>query len=127
MSRILEHLQYHQRHQWLEDLGDGRYRLGITDPGQARLGAVVYVELPAPERSLEASELCGVLESVKAASDLSAAVAGDALERNEPLGDHPEWINSDPYGRGWLLILRSRAGLSELLDAAAYAALVEGQ
>ena len=48
-------------------------------------------------------------------------------QRNEPLGDHPEWLNSDPYGRGWLLILQSRAGLSEMLDAAAYAALVEGQ
>ncbi|WP_291511667.1 glycine cleavage system protein GcvH [Acidithiobacillus sp.] len=128
MSTIPEHLRYSTTHEWVEDLGSGRYRVGITDHAQELLGDLVYVELPEPGRGVQSGVTCGVLESVKAASDLIAPLTGVVAERNEALGEHPEWLNEDPYGRAWLLVLEAvPAATAELLDAAAYGRLIEGQ
>ncbi|MGC9128828.1 MAG: glycine cleavage system protein GcvH, partial [Acidithiobacillus sp.] len=128
VSTIPEHLRYSTTHEWVEDLGSGRYRVGITDHAQELLGDLVYVELPELGRGVQSGVTCGVLESVKAASDLIAPLTGVVAERNEALGEHPEWLNEDPYGRAWLLVLEAApAATAELLDAAAYGRLIEGQ
>jgi len=128
VSTIPEPLRYTPTHEWVEDLGAGRYRVGITDHAQELLGDLVYVELPEPGRSVQSGATCGVLESVKAASDLFAPLTGVVVERNEELSEHPEWLNADPYGRAWLLVLEAQPGATaELLDAAGYRHLVEGQ
>ncbi|MBU2791777.1 glycine cleavage system protein GcvH [Acidithiobacillus caldus] len=128
MSTIPEQLRYSETHEWVEDLGSGRYRVGITHHAQELLGDLVYVELPESGREVQAGTSCGVLESVKAASDLFAPLTGVVVERNEALSEHPEWLNEDPYGRAWLMVLEAPPGsIAELLDAAAYRRLIEGQ
>jgi glycine cleavage system H protein len=99
--------------------------LGITDYAQDQLGDIVFVELPAPGRALAAGEAFGVVESIKAVSDLYAPVAGEVLAVNEALAEHPEQVNADPYGAGWLIRLRLAQPLDEstLLSAEAYRAL----
>jgi glycine cleavage system H protein len=107
-------------HEWV----DAGSRVGITDYAQAQLGDVIFLELPEVGRTLTAGERFGVIESVKAASDLYSPVGGRVIEVNTALVDAPEKVNSDPYGDGWLLRLEDvdEAG-AELLDATAYAAL----
>jgi len=107
-------------HEWV----DAGSRVGITDYAQAQLGDVIFLELPEVGRTLTAGERFGVIESVKAASDLYSPVGGRVVEVNTSLVDAPEKVNSDPYGDGWLLRLEDvdEAG-AELLDAPAYAAL----
>jgi glycine cleavage system H protein len=104
---------------------DGQVTVGITDHAQELLGDMVFVELPEIDRSLEQGEECSVVESVKAASDVYAPLAGTVVAVNENLADTPELINEDPYGDGWMFRLQlSDAGqLDELLDADAYAAV----
>lgn len=127
MSRVPETLRYSTTHEWLRDEGGGVLRLGITDHAQALLGDLVFVELPQVGRVLAAGAECGVVESVKAASDLYAPLAGTVIEVNDALGATPELINQDPYGKGWILRLKIEdpAGLTTLLDAAQYQALVD--
>ena len=118
---------YTKSHEWL--VVDGKtVTVGITDFAQSQLGDVVFLELPNAGRKLEAGESFGVVESVKAASDLYAPVAGAVSEVNESLNANPEQVNSDPYGTGWLIRIRLEGAPGEgLLDEAAYRALTEGQ
>jgi len=88
---------------------------------------VIYVELPAVGQKLEAGGRLGVVESVKAASDLYSPVSGDVTAVNDELKDHPEYVNQDPYGKGWLIKLQNVKESGRLLDQQAYDALVEGQ
>jgi glycine cleavage system H protein len=113
-------------HEWVT-VADGIATVGITDYAQAQLGDVVFLELPAIGRMLEVGDSFGVIESVKAASDLYSPVAGSVIEVNEVLGASPETVNQDPLGSGWLVKLRLNGDPSEgLLDEAGYKALIEG-
>jgi len=115
-------LRYASTHEWVEDV-DGGVRIGITDFAQAQLGDVIFLDLPEVGRSLKAGERFGVIESVKAASDLYAPVGGTVAEVNSALTDAPEKVNSDPYGEGWMLRLEQVEGGDDLLDEAAYSKL----
>jgi glycine cleavage system H protein len=118
---------YTETHEWVT-VEDGIATIGITDFAQGQLGDVVFLELPSIGRALETGDTLGVIESVKAASDLYSPVAGSVLEVNEGLHDGPEQVNQDPYGTGWLIKVRLNGDLSEgLLDEAGYRALTEGQ
>ena len=126
MNKIPETLRYSDTHEWVEDLGGGRYRVGITDHAQELLGDLVYVEVPGVGKAIHSGEVCGVLESVKAAADLYAPVNGTVMERHDGLGDNPQWLNEDPYGQGWIMVVEADAAAwAGLLDAAAYAKLTE--
>jgi glycine cleavage system H protein len=116
---------YTKSHEWLTV--DGKtVTVGITDFAQSQLGDVVFLELPTPGRKLTARESFGVVESVKAASDLYSPVAGRIAAVNDKLSAHPELVNSDPYGEGWILKLELTGELpSDLLDEAAYKKVAE--
>jgi glycine cleavage system H protein len=117
--------RYTKTHEWVAV--DGKHAtIGITDYAQSQLGDVVFLELPKPGRKLDARETFGVVESVKAASDLFAPVAGRITEVNDKLSSKPELINSDPYGDGWILKLELAGDLpADLLDEAAYKKVTE--
>ena len=123
---IPQDCRYARTDEWIRSEGES-VRLGISDYAQSELSDVVYVDLPAVGRALTAGESCGVVESVKAVSDLIAPVTGEVSEVNLELEEHPEWINEDPYGRGWILCLRSLAGpdATDLLSPDAYRKFVE--
>jgi glycine cleavage system H protein len=112
--------RYTKSHEWLTV--DGKTAtVGITDFAQSQLGDVVFLELPAPGRKLSVHESFGVVESVKAASDLYSPVAGRITAVNDKLAAHPELINSDPYGDGWILKVELAGELPvDLMDEAAY-------
>ncbi len=116
---------YTKSHEWLTVEGKSA-TVGITDFAQAQLGDVVFLELPNPGRKLETGESFGVVESVKAASDLYAPVAGRVAAVNDKLAGKPELINSDPYGDGWILKLDLSGELpSDLMDEDAYKKFAE--
>jgi glycine cleavage system H protein len=117
-------LRYTKEHEWVRVDGDVA-TVGITQHAADQLGDIVFVELPEPGRLLTQFATFGVVESVKAVSDLFAPVAGEVLEGNASLLATPEVVNSDPYGAGWMLRIRlSDPGqMEQLLDAAAYEAL----
>lgn len=129
MSTIPANLRYTESHEWVQDNGDGTVTLGITDHAQEALGDVVFVELPETGRELNAGEEFGVIESVKAASDLYAPLAGEVVEINDSLEDAPETVNESPYEAGWILKLKlaDASALEALLDADAYARLAEAE
>ena len=117
--------RYSESHEWVTVDGDTA-TVGITDYAQAQLGDVVFLELPRSGQRITAGESFGVIESVKAASDLYAPVTGTIVEVNERLGQSPELVNSDPTGEGWLLKVKVEGELPEgLLDDAAYQKLTE--
>lgn len=118
---------YTESHEWVTlDLEVAT--VGITDYAQSQLGDVVFLELPSVGKELEAGDTLGVIESVKAASDLYSPVAGSVIEVNEGLSDSPEKVNQDPYGEGWLIKVRLNGDLSEgLLDEAGYQSLIGEQ
>lgn len=118
-------LKYTAEHEWVR-IADGRAVVGITDYAQAQLGDVVYVELPKVGASLGAGKAFGVVESVKAVSDLYSPLGAKVLEINQALIDKPETVNSDPYGEGWMVVLdlEGAVGVDALLDAEAYQALI---
>ncbi len=120
-------LKYTKSHEWIRDNGDGTITIGITDHAQELLGDVVYVELPEIESELTEEESCGVIESVKAASDMYAPLAGTVTEVNEELDSEPELINSAPFGEGWIFTMKlnNTDDMDTLLDANAYEALVQ--
>ena len=122
MSEIPDHLKYTKDHEWIVETDDGTALVGITDHAQEALGDLVFVELPEMRRDVESGDVCAVVESVKAASDVYSPVAGNIAEVNVALDDSPELVNSDPYGEGWLFRLTpaSPRDLEELLDAEAY-------
>ena len=122
MSEIIDNLKYTKSHEWVKDNGDGTVNIGITDHAQELLGDIVYVELPEIDAEFGAEDAVGVVESVKAASDIYAPLPGKIVAVNETLDDTPEFVNSDPYGEGWIysLQLDSVDDLKELMDAEAY-------
>ena len=123
MSDIPADLKYIASHEWVRVEGDGTVTVGVTDHAQDALGDVVYVELPEIDLVLSAGDEAGVVESVKAASDIYTPLSGTVIAVNSTLEDAPEQVNSDPYGDGWFFKLRlADAGeLDELLDADGYA------
>lgn len=127
MSNIPADLKYTKSHEWLKLGTDGTAIVGITDHAQDQLGDMVYVEVPDAGRSLKAGEACAVVESVKAASDVYAPVAGEVIEGNAGLADAPEAVNQDPYGSGWLLKMKLAGDASGLMDAAAYQAFLASE
>lgn len=124
---VPEDLRYSSDHEWVR-AEDGRLRLGITDYAQDALGDVVFVEVPEVGRTVEAGESFGEVESTKSVSDVYAPVSGTVVEVNADLADHPERLNEDPYGDGWIAIIEpaDADAVAELLEPAAYRALVEG-
>ena len=118
-------LRYTRDHEWVRFDGE-EATVGITQYAADQLGDILFVELPDVGRTLEAARPFGVVESVKAVSDLFAPLAGEVSATNDALGNGPELVNSDPYGEGWMIKLRigSDADLDDLLDADAYDALV---
>jgi len=102
MNDLPEDLQYSVNHTWVEVQSDGSMRVGITDFAQEQLGDVVFVELPEVGRTYAADEECGLVESVKSASDIYCPVSGEIMAVNEDIEENPEKINTDPYGDGWL-------------------------
>ena len=125
MSNVPANLRYAKSHEWLKLEGDGTATIGITDYAQASLGDITYVQLPKVGAALKAGEVFGVVESVKAASDLYAPVAGSVTAVNDALNNAPETVNSAPYDGGWMLKLKlaSPSDAAGMLDAAAYTKL----
>jgi glycine cleavage system H protein len=122
MSNVPGDLRYAKSHEWLKLESDGTATVGITDYAQNSLGDITYVQLPKAGAALKAGETFGVVESVKAASDLYAPVAGTVTATNPALETAPETLNTDPYGQGWMLKLKlaNPADVASLLDAAGY-------
>jgi glycine cleavage system H protein len=122
-------LKYTTSHEWVRLDGGDVATIGITDHAQTALGDVVFVELPEVGREVGANEACAVVESVKAASDVYAPVAGRVVEANERLADDPGLVNRDPTGEGWFykLEIADAAALDELMDEAGYQRFVESQ
>lgn len=116
-----ENLKYSKEHEWILLDGD-KATVGITDFAQSELGEIVFVDVPSEGETLDKDEVFGSIEAVKTVSDLMMPVAGEVLELNEELEESPELVNSDPYGKGWIVkISVSDANqLDDLLDAAAY-------
>jgi len=119
--------KYGKEHEWVR-LEGGLATVGISDYAQDQLGDIVYVELPPLGEILTQFEPFGVVESVKAASDLYAPLSGEVLEVNEELSDHPEFVNQDPYGRGWMIRIEpsDTSELDNLLTAEEYEEYLEG-
>lgn len=124
---VPDDLRYSVDHEWVRVEGDV-VRIGITDYAQDALGDVVFVDLPLVGAAVEAGDSLSEIESTKAVSDVYAPVAGDVVEANAALVDTPELLNRDPYGDGWICLLRpsAAAALPDLLDATAYRTLIEG-
>lgn len=125
MSNVPGNLKYTEEHEWVKVEGDVIV-IGITDHAQSALGDVVFLELPEAGRALNKGKAFGVVESVKAVSDLYAPVDGDVVEVNSALVQGPEAVNKDPYGGAWMLKVKPKraADLDALLDAASYTALL---
>ncbi len=119
-------LKYTKSHEWVRQESDGTLSVGITHHAQDLLGDMVFVEAPTVGRVLAAGEECAVVESVKAASDVYAPVAGEVVAVNDAVEASPESINQDPYG-AWMFKLKPSGDLSGLMDAAAYQAHVESE
>ena len=121
---VPQDLRYTKEHEWVRLEGDIAIA-GITDFAAEQLGDIVFVELPEAGRTVAQFAAIGVIESVKAVSDLFAPIGGEVVESNAELSGAPELLNSDPYGKGWLLRIKIAAAdqLDKLLDAAAYEAL----
>ncbi|MGN6085390.1 glycine cleavage system protein GcvH [Trinickia sp.] len=125
MSNVPADLKYTDEHEWVRTEADGTVSVGITDHAQATLGDIVFLELPEVGKDIKAGDAVGVVESVKAASDIYAPVTGQIVAVNEAIVDTPDEVNSDAYG-AWLfkVKLADPASIGSLLDAAAYEKLV---
>ncbi len=127
MSEAPNELKYSKSHEWVRVNDDGTVTVGITDHAQELLGDLVYVEVPEPGSQLEAEQACAVVESVKAASDVYAPLAGTVVAVNETLADSPEVVNRDAYGDGWIMRLKpaDSDALNELMDSSEYQEFIE--
>ncbi len=123
-----QEFRYSKDHEWIRVEGE-RGRVGITDYAQKQLGDVVFLELPALGRALEAGEQFGTVESVKAVSELFAPAAGEVVAVNDALVAKPETINKDPHGAAWMIEIKvtNSASLARLMDATAYQAFVDSE
>jgi glycine cleavage system H protein len=118
-------LKYTKNHEFIKPLGDGTAVVGITSYAQEALGDVVFVDLPEVGATFGSGDEFGTVESVKTVSEIFMPSAGEILAVNEELEAHPEFVNEDAFGRGWMVKVKLTGALSaELLDATAYAALV---
>ncbi len=130
MSNVPADLRYTKSHEWVRTLGDGTVEIGITDHAQHALGDLVFVEVPEVRRAVKAGEPCAVVESVKAASDVYAPIAGEITAGNPRLAAEPEIVNADPYGEGWLMRLKPAPGAlaaAALLSAADYQQVLDAE
>jgi len=127
MSEIPSELKYAATHEWARLEEDGTVTVGISDHAQTALGDVVYVELPEIDQAIPGGDEAGVVESVKAASDIYAPVTGTVIAVNDVLSDEPEKVNQDPYGEGWFFKLEPAdvGELGELLDSEGYQEVCE--
>jgi glycine cleavage system H protein len=127
MSELPGDLRYTSEHEWLRKEQDGSVTIGITDHAQSALGDLVYVELPEVGQEIESGGEMAVVESVKAASDVYAPIAGTVLEVNSALADEPEKINGDPYGDGWIVRMQpDDDDLGDTMDPDEYQELLDG-
>ncbi|WAS54357.1 glycine cleavage system protein GcvH [Burkholderia ambifaria] len=126
MSNVPADLKYTDEHEWIRTEADGTLTVGITDHAQSTLGDIVFLELPAVGKSVNAGDAVGVVESVKAASDIYSPVSGEIIAINEEAADSPEEVNSDAYAV-WLFKIKLADGAStdKLIDAAAYGKLID--
>ena len=124
---VPDDLRYSKDHEWAR-LEDGRVRIGITDYAQDALGDVVYVQIPDVGAQVTTGESFSEVESTKSVSDIYAPITGTIVEVNQELSDAPQRVNEDPYGEGWLVVIEAEdaSQFEQLLDAAAYRALIEG-
>ena len=129
MSNIPADLMFTSSHEWVRDEGDDTVTIGITDHAQELLGDLVFVELPDIGDVIETGGEAGVVESVKAASDIYSPVTGEVIEINEDLVDSPELVNEQPYDNGWIykIKLSNSSEMDDLLDAEAYSEVVESE
>jgi glycine cleavage system H protein len=127
MSEFPQELKYASSHEWARLEEDGTVTVGVSDHAQQALGDVVYVEHPEPGQQVSAGEEAGVVESVKAASDIFAPISGSVIAVNSTLDDTPETVNQDPYGDGWFFKVQPDdiTELEDLLDAEGYAEACE--
>jgi glycine cleavage system H protein len=128
MANTPDNLLYTEEHEYLRAGEDGTYHVGITDYAQGELGDVVYVELPDVGDTFKRMEVFGTVEAVKAVSDLYCPLSGEIVEINDALGDDPGLVNTDPYGKGWMIKLRitDEGELDQLLGAEEYSQQIEG-
>lgn len=125
MSNVPAELKYRESHEWVRQEADGSVTVGITEHAQELLGDMVFVDLPDVGAQVTQGEDCAVAESVKAASDIYAPLSGEVIAVNDALGEHPELVNSAPYGNGWLFKLKPASDSQQgLLDAEAYTASI---
>ncbi|MDQ3176982.1 MAG: glycine cleavage system protein GcvH [Actinomycetota bacterium] len=126
---VPEQFLYSSDHEWIQrEDGSNRVRIGITDYAQDALGDVVFVQVPASGATVGAGETITEVESTKSVSDVYAPVAGTVVEVNDALAENPQLLNEDPYGDGWICVIEldGDAALDALMDAASYAATIEG-
>ena len=125
MANVPADLKYTQEHEWAKKEGE-RIRVGITAFAQSELGDVVFVELPKAGAKISQRQSFGVVESVKAVADLFAPISGEVVEVNETLSKSPETVNQDPYGQGWMIVIKPSKATEwdQLLTAAQYEELI---
>lgn len=118
-------LRYTKEHEWIEEISDKRFRVGITDYAQGALGDIVYIQLPKVGDDLSSGAVCGEVESTKSVSEIYAPLSGKVVAVNSALENAPEQINSDPYGAGWILEIEISApsAITGLLSPEDYQAL----
>ena len=124
MPEVPNDRRYTKDHEWARD-DDGRLVVGITDYAQDQLGDVVFVGLPEPGTEVEANQPLGEVESTKSVSDVYSPVSGKVLEKNAEVEQNPELINSDPYGRGWLVSIEPAGSLESLMSSEEYQRFTE--
>ena len=127
MGKIPADLFYTKEHEWVRQ-EDGGLRVGITDYAQEELHEIVMVELPAAGTTVKADEVFGTVDSVKATSELFSPVSGEVVEMNEKLEEAPELVNNDPYGDGWMIVIKPADSneIKSLMKADAYKSFIEG-
>ena len=124
MSNVPGNLHYSKEHEWVDNSGGSRVKIGITDYAQGALGDIVYVQLPKVGDTVTEGAVCGEIESTKSVSELFSPVSGKVAAVNSQLDSAPETLNSDPYGSGWIAEIEISSPSSELMDAAGYSALI---
>ena len=122
MSDTPSNLSYTKEHEWVEELGNGKYRIGITDYAQSALGDIVYIQLPKLDQMVVAGSVCGEVESTKSVSEIYAPISGKIISVNSDLDSAPEKINSEPYTGGWIaeIVVNADFDLKTLLTAEDY-------
>ena len=124
MSNVPANLQYSKEHEWVDSSGGNKVKVGITDYAQGALGDIVYVQLPKVGDSVAEGKVCGEVESTKSVSEIYSPVTGTIVSINSSLDSAPETLNSDPYGAGWIFEVEVTTASKDLMDAAAYTALI---